>query len=554
VAVERNASFKFEQLELGTRNSGTMELWIFYTILALIIVIFMGADAVTNNNGNSLIKMIGLIAGPAAFLFLILFTDLEPGNPSVTYTLAVALLMAIWWITEVIPLAVTSLIPVVLFPLMGVMNGKDVSSTYFNHVIFLFIGGFLVALAMQKWNLHKRIALKILMTIGIGSGRILLGFMLATAFLSMWISNTATAMMMIPIVLSIIQNLEENLGRKEISRYTIGLLLGIAYSASIGGIATLVGTPPNLSFVRIFAIMFPQAPEISFSDWFIFALPIAAIFFLIVWSYLYFRFRPPKQIWQKLDKETFHKQYKQLGPPSFEEKIILIDFVLLAVLWLFRSDITIGNFAIPGWSSIFKHPEYINDGTVAVFMAIILFLIPTRNRSQKKIMDWPTAKNIPWNIVLLFGGGFALASGFKDSGLSMWFGNQLSWAINFHPIIITLIICLFMTFLTELTSNTATTEMLLPILAGLATATQINPLFLMIPATLSASMAFMLPVATPPNAIIFGTNRLRIIDMARTGLILNIIGAIVITLATYFLGMWIFNIDMTVLPEWAVTH
>ncbi|MBI9038929.1 MAG: anion permease [Bacteroidales bacterium] len=200
-------------------------------------------------------------------MFFILFCDIEPGKPQVTYTLAIAILMAVWWITEIVPLAITSLLPVVLFPLFGIMDGKNVSATYFNHVIFLFIGGFIVALAMQKWDLHKRIALKILMITGVSPGRILMGFMLATAFLSMWISNTATTMMMIPILISIIQKLEENIGKKDTSKYSIGLLPGVAYSASIGGIATLVGTPPNLSFTRIFQIMFPAAPEISFAHW-----------------------------------------------------------------------------------------------------------------------------------------------------------------------------------------------------------------------------------------------------------------------------------------------
>ena len=445
----------------------------------------------------------------------------------------------------------TSLIHIVLFPIFGIMNGKDVSSTYFNHVIFLFIGGFIVALAMQKWNLHKRIALKILMVIGVGSGRILLGFMLATAFLSMWISNTATAMMMIPIVLSVISNLEESIGKKEISKYTVGLLLGIAYSASVGGIATLVGTPPNLSFVRILAIMFPDAPDISFSHWFIFALPISVVFFAIIWLYLYLKFKPPEEVWKKIDTQAFHRQYKELGSASFEEKVIFADFIVLALLWLTRSSIIIGTFTIPGWSSLFKHPEYLNDGTVAIAMAIILFLIPSKQKKQTRITDIQTISRIPWHIVLLFGGGFALASGFKESGLSMWFGEQLRWTVNFHPFIVTIIICLFMTFLTELTSNTATTEMLLPVLAGLSVTTGINPLFLMIPATLSASMAFMLPIATPPNAIVFGTNRIRIMDMVRTGLILNLIGAVLITLATYFIGNWVFDIQMDVLPVWA---
>jgi len=495
-------------------------------------------------------SIIGFTSGIILFLVIILFFDLDPNNPKVTYTLAIALLMAIWWITEVVPLAITSLLPVVLFPLFGVMNGKDVSATYFNHVIFLFIGGFLIALAMQKWNLHKRIALKILMITGVSPGRILLGFMLATSFLSMWISNTATTMMMVPILISIIKKLEEIIGKKAISRYSIGLLLGVAYSASIGGIATLVGTPPNLSFARIFQIMFPGAPEISFAQWFLFAFPVSIIFFVIVWTYLYLLFKPKDKNWKNIHIDNFKEQYKKLGAISFEQSVVFIVFISLALMWLFRSDIVIGNFTLPGWSSLFSHPEYINDGTVAIFASIILFLIPSKTQKGKSIMDWETAKGIPWNIVLLFGGGFALASGFKESELSMWFGSQLSFVGNYHPIIIIATICFMMTFLTELTSNTATTEMLLPILAGLSVSIEINPLLFMLPATLSASMAFMLPVATPPNAIVFGSGRLRVMDMARNGIILNLIGVILITLSIWFLGRYIFDIDVMSLPEW----
>lgn len=495
--------------------------------------------------------ILGFIAGPAIFLFIVLFTDLKPGQPQVTYTLAIAFLMAIWWISEVVPLAVTALLPVVLFPLFGVMNGKDVSATYFNHVIFLFIGGFLVALAMQKWNLHKRIALKILMITGSSPGRILFGFMFATAFLSMWISNTATAMMMVPILLSIIGKLEDHIDKKELSKYSVGLLLGVAYSASLGGIATLVGTPPNLSFARIFQIMFPQAPDISFSSWFIFAIPVTIIFFGVVWLYLYLLFRPGKS-WKSLGEANFKTQYKELGPASFEEKAVLVVFVLLAFLWLSRSGIVIGDFSIPGWSKLFNKPGYLNDGTVAIAMAIILFILPSKQDKGRHLMDWKTARKIPWGIVLLFGGGFALASGFKESGLSMWFGEQLSGVAGMHPIFIIFIIAIGMTFLTELTSNTATTEMLLPILAGLSVTIHIHPLLFMLPATVSASMAFMLPVATPPNAIIFGSNRIKVIQMAKTGFILNIIGAITITLITYYWGTLVFGFSPDILPDWAI--
>lgn len=406
---------------------------------------------------------------------------------------------------------------------------------------------------MQKWNLHRRIALKILMFTGISPGRILLGFMLATSFLSMWISNTATSMMMVPILISIIYKLEEVIGKTELKRYRIGLLLAVAYSASIGGIATLVGTPPNLSFARIFQIMFPEAPEISFASWFMFAFPLTLVLLLIVWFYLYFLFRPRKNNWSGTPISDFKQQYRDLGPVSYEERWVFTLFIILAVLWMLRSDIVLGPITIPGWAALFNHPSYFNDGTVAILISVLLFLIPSRNEKGQGLMDWKSARGIPWNIVLLFGGGFALASGFKESGLSIWFGEQLSFTGDFHPFIVIMVICLMMTFLTELTSNTATTEMLLPILAGLSVSVNVNPLLFMLPATLSGSMAFMLPVATPPNAIVFGTGKLSVLDMAKNGLILNFLGVILITLATWFIATYLFNIDLNTMPGWAVT-
>lgn len=498
-------------------------------------------------------NLIGIILGPALFLWITVFMDLEPGRPEVTYTLAIALLMAIWWITEIVPLAITALLPVVLFPLFGVMNGKDVSSAYFNHVIFLFIGGFLVALAMQKWDLHKRIAIRILLITGSSPARILLGFMLATSFLSMWISNTATAMMMVPILLSITKKLEEFIEKTDLNKYTVGLLLGVAYSASIGGIATLVGTPPNLSFARIFQIMFPTAPEISFSTWFLYSLPISIIFFIITWGYLYFIYKPGKSF-GSANNVNFKDQYRALGPATYEQKAVGIVFSSLALLWLTRAGLKIGVVDIPGWSSLFSSPEYINDGTVAIALSVILFLIPCKNKAGSRIMEWKTAKKIPWGIVLLFGGGFALASAFKESGLSAWVGEQLSETGNFPPIFIIALIALTMTFLTELTSNTATTEMLLPVLAGISVSIDVNPLLFMLPATISASMAFMLPVATPPNAIVFGSNKITVIQMAKTGFILNLTGVVIITLVTYYWGSWIFGVEMGSMPDWAVHH
>jgi len=496
--------------------------------------------------------LFSFVITPAISLILILFFDLEPGNKMVTATLAVAFLMAVWWVTEAVPLAVTSLLPVALFPLLGIMDGKSVSASYFNDVIFLFMGGLSLLWPCSRWNLHRRIALSILVMIGTSPGRILLGFMSATAFLSMWISNTATAMMMIPILLSVINKLDETVDENVINRYSIGLLLGVAYSASIGGMATLVGTPPNLSFVRIFQIYFPDAPEISFARWFMFALPITLVFFGFAWVLLYVMFSPSKHKWSNVDKNSLRLQLLEIGPMSYEEKVVFINFISVAILWLFRADLNFGWFTIPGWAQIFPFSEYINDGTVAIFIAVLLFVLPSRAENTRRIMNWKTAENIPWHIILLFGGGFALASGFKESGLSTWFGSQLVWVADYHVLLVIFFISFMMTFLTELTSNTATTEMILPILAGIAISSGINPLLLMLPATLSGSMAFMLPVATPPNAIIFATNRIKVIEMARAGIYLNLAGAAIITVMTYFLATWVFDINLNEMPLWAV--
>jgi len=493
-------------------------------------------------------KQLALIGGPTAALLLLVFVDLDPGHPEVTRTAAVAVLMAVWWIAEVVPLAVTSLLPFVLFPLLGIMSGKAVAPIYFNHVIFLFMGGFIVALAMQRWKLHRRIALKTLLCVGTHPRSILLGFMLATAALSMWISNTATAMMMVPIALAVVLRLEESYDRHTIHRYSIGLFLGIAYAASAGGIATLIGTPPNLSFARIFAISFPEAPEISFSAWLLFALPISLILLFVIWVLLVLQFCPRSMA--RIDRAVFVEQYRALGPMSFEEAIVLCDFVLLALAWTLRADITLGALTIPGWSRLLPYPELLNDGTVAVAMALPLFLIPSRNEPDSKIMDWDTAVQLPWGIILLFGGGFALASGFMKSGLAAWLGTRLEGLAGMPPLVIVLVICLLITFMTELTSNTATAEILLPILAALALALKVNPLLLMIPGTISCSLAFMLPVATPPNAIVFGTERLRVSEMARTGLVLNLVGAVTIVLVMYALGDLVLDISLAQPPAW----
>ncbi|MBA3031081.1 MAG: DASS family sodium-coupled anion symporter [Desulfobacteraceae bacterium] len=498
-------------------------------------------------------QKIGLIIGPILFIALILFMKSVSGYPKVVPMAAVAALMAIWWITDAIPLFATALLPIVLFPVLGIMDGKTTAPVYFNSTILLFLGGFMIALAMEKWNLHKRMALFIIRIIGGGPSRIILGFMAASAFLSMWISNTATAIMMVPIGMAIVLQMEENIQSKDSRKFTVGLMLGIAYSCSIGGIATLVGTPPNLSFARIFQITFPEAEPISFGVWILMGLPFSLIMLVLVWGIITkIFFRIPAHV--KVDPSIIENEYRALGSMGFEEKTVLWVFSITAFLWVFRSDLNLVCFSIPGWSSLLAYPKMIDDGTVAIFMAMTLFLLPARDKASASlcILDSGVIRKLPWDIVLLFGGGFALAKGFQDSGLSFFIGQKFAGLAGISPFPMILITCLGMTFLTELTSNTATTEMILPILASVGVAMKTNPLVLMIPATISASCAFMMPVATPPNAIIFGSGRVKIAEMARAGLLINIIAAVVLSVMFYFLGSIIFSIDMSGLPQWAM--
>ena len=499
---------------------------------------------------SRIVKYPALLIGLGLSIIIAFGFDLKPGNPQVTYTAAIALLMAVWWVTEAIPIAVTSMIPIVLFPLFGIMDGKSASNAYINYIIFLFIGGFIMALAMEKWDLHRRIALKILSVVGERSFTILFGFMFASAFLSMWMSNTATAMMMLPIALSVTSQMEKIHGAENVRKLNAGILLGIAYGCSIGGISTLVGTPPNLSFVRIFNILFPNGPEVSFGQWLIFALPLSATLFTFTLFLLYFMFKAKNEV-QHFGRSFFQKEYKKLGPTTAEQKRVFIVFLLLVFLWVFRNDLDFGYFNLPGWSHILNFPELMNDGTVAIFVALLLFILPA-SKKKTALMDWPMAQRIPWRIVLLFGGGFALAKGFVDSGLSLYIGEQLKAAGNFSTVGLIATLSSVMCGLTEFTSNAATTEMLLPIVGSLSVQIKVNPLLLMAPITLAGSMAFMFPIATPPNAIIFGSGKVSMWQMVKAGILLNVIAIILITTFTVLWGSTALDVDLSVFPDWAV--
>lgn len=492
---------------------------------------------------------IGLWIGLLLFL-LFLLVDVDAGNPLIGRILAVAALMAVWWITEAIPIPATSLLPLLLFPLLGIMDAKKVAPIYMNSNIFLFMGGFILALAIEKWGLHRRIALQVIRLLGVRPRRLVLGFMVATAFLSLWISNTATTMLMLPIALSVIDRMNRGPdGGGGEPRFPLVLMISIAYAASIGGTGTLIGTPPNISFARIFAISFPEAPDISFSVWFAMAFPLVVVFLGVCWLILTRLVFPLGGGTVAGAREILEAERRGLGKMGREERAVLVLFGMTALLWITRADVDFGGRVVRGWSSRLGLAG-VDDSTVAMFTAVLLFLVPARRR-RGRLMDWNTALRIPWGILLLFGGGFALASGFKETGLTAWIGERFLPLAGTSPNVLVLATSSLLTFLTEVTSNTATTEMILPLLASISVSLHIHPLLLMIPATLSASCAFMLPVATPPNAIVFGSKRVPIGAMVKAGIVMNLVGIVLVFLTVTILGTFLFGITPGTLPEWA---
>jgi sodium-dependent dicarboxylate transporter 2/3/5 len=498
-----------------------------------------------------------------ASIAILLAPSLAPMAGPPLRTLAVTVLMATWWMTGAIPIPATSLLPLVLFPVLGIMTAGETAASYANNIIFLFMGGFILALGIQRCGLHRRIALHIVSRVGTNPERMVLGFMLATALLSMWISNTATALMMLPIGLAVITSMREVAGGKGMGGFAPALLLGIAYSASIGGLATPIGTPPNMSFLRILEILYPQAPTIPFGRWFLSFLPLVVIILPVAWLLL-------TRVVHRLGREAvgagrelIRQELLGLGPMRRGERRMLGVFLATALLWITRADLEVGAMSIPGWAGLVEtglgleyFSGYLHDATVAVGMALLLFLIPG-DRDEKgrshMLMDWETAVQLPWGILLLFGGGFALALALKESGLSLYLGEAFAGHVQgLQPILLVVAVCLLLTFLTEMTSNTATIEVMLPVLAGAAGVMGVNPLLVMIPATLSASCAFMLPIATPPNAIVFSSGELEMRDMIRAGLVLNLIGVALITLYFYFVASPLLGIDVGSVPTWAL--
>ncbi|MFI5403152.1 MAG: SLC13 family permease [Planctomycetota bacterium] len=475
-----------------------------------------------------------LALGPAlaALVFL-----LNPGDdPNVAKMAAVAVWMAAWWVTEAVPIPVTALLPLVLMPLLGLGSLDRIALEYGKKEIFLFLGGFLLALGLETTGIHRRMALFLLHKVGSRPNGLLLGFMLSAGLLSMWISNTAAVMVHLPIALSV----TAAVGASGASTARLGsaVLIAIAYAANIGGMATPVGTPPNLIYRRQIAELFPQAPFTSFAGWMTIGVPLALAFLGIGWLLLTrVAFRLGKEPLLG-SRDAVGEMRRELGPVRRDEVKVAATFAATALLWITHAEEKLLGFKL-------------DDGTIAIAAGILLFLLPSRDRKGERLLLWRDTARLPWGMLLVFGGGFALAAGFQTSGLSTWLGTRLAALHGIPPLALMAVVCVALTFLTELTSNTATTQMVLPVLATVATAAGTDPRYLMIPATLAASCGFMLPVGSPTQTIVFGTGLVPMRDMLRAGIWFDVIGFLLITALFALLAGPAMGIDAGVLPAWA---
>ncbi|NKB82079.1 MAG: DASS family sodium-coupled anion symporter [Nitrospirales bacterium] len=476
-------------------------------------------------------RLIALILGPATMLGLLIFPVPENLSPEAWNLVTVSAWMMIWWMTEAVPVPVTALLPIPLMPLLHISEQKAVSANYGDPLIFLFLGGFLIAAAMQRWGLHERIALHIVKMMGTGPESIIAGFMLATAFLSMWISNTATTVMMYAVGISIIEFLSGHLDdQANVRRFGIALLLGVAYSASIGGVGTLIGTPPNALLASFLSANY--AIEIGFGTWMQMGIPLVIIMLPLTWLLLC------KGIFSVRDVKLggvaglIEKKLKALGPMSKGERIVLVVFVCTVFFWICKKWVV----ALTGLP--------ITDTSITLMSAILLFAWPASVERGHFTIEWASVKNVPWGVLLLFGGGLALASAFKSTGLAADIGRLVGDMGTVNIALVVLATISLVIFLTEITSNTATTATFLPILGGIAVGLGLNPMVLVVPATLAASMAFMMPVATAPNAIVFAYEEMHIADMMKAGFWLNLITIGLVYAAMFILAPIVLGITL----------
>ncbi len=482
-------------------------------------------------NFASKTKLVGLVAGPLLFLTLYLLLGTTALSAKAVIVLSLGAWMVTWWVTEAVPIPVTALLPMVLFPLLSISTVREASQPYGDPVIFLFMGGFILALGLEKYNLHERVALNLIRLTGTSGNGIILGFMLATALISMWISNTATAVMMLPIASSVTSLLAKEMGQQDdpkFQKFSTGLMLSIAYAASIGGIATIIGTPPNVVMVGYMKRFYNL--DVSFSSWMMVGVPLmiallVSLYFIIT-KILY------RNNLNAIEgsEQLIQRKLQKLGKMTKEEKQVLIIFSVTCFFWIFRQNLN----ALIG-------KNMLDDTTIAMTGGICMFLMPVNLRTSKFLLEWSDMKSLPWGILLLFGGGLCLAEGMEDAGLVQLVGEKISEQGAIGLPALTFMLTFISMALTEVMSNVALTTIFVPVVFGIADGFHISPLLLAMPVTLAASCAFMMPVSTPPNAILFASGYIRIKEMIKTGLLLNLFSLVIIFIISMTLMRWVFG-------------
>ncbi len=470
---------------------------------------------------------------------------------------AVTGFVAVCWLTNLISLGAASLMPLALMPMLGVLPIDETSSSYAHPVIWMFFGGFVLALGIERWGLHRRIALNIVVRVGADPARLILGFAIAAGALSMWLNNTAMTLLLLPIALALIDSMEkaEGVSGENAKNFAFALLLSIAYGCSIGGIGTPIGTAPNAIMLSNYA-PFEEAgaPPLTFAVWMASATPLVLVMIPLTW-FLLVRFLSPVRGENPEARKVLEREAASLPKMSVPEFRMAVVFVCAALMWTFRRDITLGELGtIPGWWRLFpvEDARFMGDAAVSAVVCVASFLIPAGEGRPGGLMNWETTRRLPWEILFLIGGGIAIAQSFSSTGLAVSIGRAIQPLLGAVPPILMIgLVCLAMTFLTEFTSNTATTALMLPVLGGTALALEVDPRLLMLPATYSASCAFMLPIATPPNAIVFSSGRISMAEMARVGMVINLMGAVLITLAVWFFMVPAMGIEVDAYPEWA---
>ncbi len=470
-----------------------------------------------------------LLSGPLSFILVNLIFDFSVVSPQATMVIGVATWMVIWWVTEAIPIPVTALLPIILFPMLGIFDIKTATMAYASPIIFLFMGGFMIALGIEKSNLHTRIALHLINFTGTTPSRIVMGFMLATALLSMWLSNTATTVMMLPMGISVIDQLTAKAGKNEKSMkfFAVALMLSIAYAANIGGTATIIGTPPNLVMVGLMKDLY--GIEVHFAQWLLIGFPFAFIMLALTYYVLVkFIFRL-HTIKLDVSKNLLHDRLLELGKLKKEEKLVIGIFLVTAFSWIFKANVN-------AWLNY----ELLNDSTTAILGGALMFTIPSDLKKKRAILKWSDTKKLPWGILILFGGGITLAKGLQQAEIIDYIGNTVAQYSEMNWLLIGFILVLVMLFATELMSNVALTTISIPVVAGIGLGMFNEPLLFVIPVTLAASCAFMLPIATPPNAIVFSSGHITMKQMIKAGFWLNIIAVLVISFIITFIVKWLY--------------